>query len=103
MIMSETSANNEAGQFFTMATSIKPRPLPHPFVRLPFSPRDDLAGRHEQHERKCQVCSLFKITVIPREGEARRKYRYGETGPQFQADADPACGGVMMLEFSGKE
>lgn len=87
---------SESGQLFQLATSIPP---PHPFFRLPFRARDLVTGRDEQHERRCPVCDLVKITVIPKQGEAFRAYRFGEDGKQFSANRDPRCQGFKTLEF----
>ena len=58
--------------------------------RIRKAPHETESG-HEQHEWKCQLCPLVKITVMPKGRAAIRMYRSGEAGNQFESDFEPAC------------
>ena len=75
---------------FKLATA--PRPEPHIWgARVRVQPHESQSG-HEQHEWPCQKCRLVRITVLPQGGPARREYRFGESGAQFEDEREPMCG-----------
>lgn len=85
--MSEADA-----ELFTLATKVKPPPLPHAWGARCRVPASRTQSGFEQIEKWCPRCHLVRITIVG--GTEPRAYRIGE-GPQFYCDADPECVPVL--------
>lgn len=74
----------------------KPKPGPHKWGAQSRVLACDSISGEEQIEWPCHACGLVRITVMPKDGDARREWRWGNATGQFIDVATPECVPVVV-------
>jgi hypothetical protein len=68
-----------------------PKHQPHMLGPEVTVPADLSPTGHAQKEKTCLRCGAVRVTVLPKDEDARREWRLSADGPQLEWQAAPEC------------